>query len=466
MDKKDEMSDLPWLSILAEGYQKLQEGFKSFPENEVDFPWEEINHILQITAERLWDNYPYQHPQYIGHMMKPPHPLPWLAYILSMVINPNNQNIEGGRASTNMEKEAISYFLRLFNWNETGYGHLTSGGTTANLEALWIARQEMGKEKSVVASSMAHYTHPRMCKLLDIPYHAISVDGRGRMDLASLENTLAHHQVGTVVVTLGNTSVGSVDPLPEILKLQKKYSFRIHVDAAYGGFFMLLDKGLDPEVHAAFESINQADSIVIDPHKHGLQPYGCGAVFFQNRSIVDHYYHDSPYTYFSTQELHLGKISLECSRSGNAAVAFWATLQMFPLEKGGRFAKELFKSRQAALDLYKHLQQEPSCLTILPPDLDIVIWIAKPSSKTISVKELSEHSLKIYETCLKAQLYPALLELQKDLVIKALPEAIHWNWDQETLMCLRSVQIKPEHLSWQNRIWDILQQAMKEKRPQ
>jgi tyrosine decarboxylase/aspartate 1-decarboxylase len=68
------------------------------------------------------------------------------------------------------------------------------------------------------------------------------------------------------------------------------------------------------------------------------------------------YKHDSPYTYFSSAELHLGEISLECSRPGASAAALWATQQMFPLEKGGQFASNIEKCRQAALQMYDKLK--------------------------------------------------------------------------------------------------------------
>ena len=95
----------------------------------------------------------------------------------------------------------------------------------------------------------------------------------------------------------------------------------MHVDAAYGGYFKLIEDALEPPARQAYQAIAQADSIVIDPHKHGLQPYGCGCVLFRDPAVGRFYKHDSPYTYFTSKELHLGEISLECSRAGAAAVA-------------------------------------------------------------------------------------------------------------------------------------------------
>src|SRR6185369_1008592 len=123
-----------------------------------------------------------------------------------------------------------------------------------------------------------------------------------RMDLRALDDALDGGEIGTVVVTLGTTAAGAVDPLPEVLARRERSDFRVHVDAAYGGYFTLAGN-LGPEARAAFDRIGEADSIVIDPHKHGLQPYGCGCVLFRDPSVGRFYKHSSPYTYFSSDEL-------------------------------------------------------------------------------------------------------------------------------------------------------------------
>ena len=218
----------------------------------------------------------------------------------------------------------------MFGWNEH-VGHLTGGGTMANLEALWVAGQ-LRPGKTILASEQAHYTHHRISGVLQLAFESVSCDCRARMDMDALRERLKKDDVGTVVVTMGTTATGSVDPLPEILALREHYGFRVHCDAAYGGYFVLAEN-LTEETRRAFDRMRDADSIVIDPHKHGLQPYGCGCVLFRDPSVGRLYKHDSPYTYFSSKELHLGEISLECSRPGAAAVALWATQRLLPLER-------------------------------------------------------------------------------------------------------------------------------------
>src|SRR5260221_11160395 len=96
--------------------------------------------VLTATAERLRDNYPYFHPLYAGQMLKPPHPVARLAYALAMFINPNNHALDGGRASSGMEKEAGSEIASIFGWS-SHLGHLCGVGTMANLGSLWLSPQ-------------------------------------------------------------------------------------------------------------------------------------------------------------------------------------------------------------------------------------------------------------------------------------------------------------------------------------
>src|ERR1700759_4064638 len=373
------MIDLDFLNSLLTAAKKLDAGFANLPPFDPQTPGAtRIAEVLNETATRLQDNYPYFHPLYAGQMLKPPHPIARLAYALAMFINPNNHALDGGRATSALEKEAVAEIAAMFGWHEH-LGHLTGGGTMANLEALWVAGQ-LAPGKKILASEQSHYTHHRISSVLQLDFESIPVDTNARMDATALEKRLAaKNDIGTVVVTMGTTATGSVDPLPEILKLRELYNFRIHADAAYGGYFTLA-QNLAPQATASFAKISEADSIVIDPHKHGLQPYGCGCVLFRDPSIGRLYKHDSPYTYFSSSELHLGEISLECSRPGASAVALWATMRMLPLERGGAFARRLEDSRTAAPGLPARLSADPRFLPGFRPELDIVVALVRAGS--------------------------------------------------------------------------------------
>ncbi|MGZ5074031.1 MAG: pyridoxal phosphate-dependent decarboxylase family protein [Usitatibacter sp.] len=431
---------------LEEALSTLASGFRALPEFDAnaDAGGEAMARVLREVAERMHDNFPYFHPLYAGQMLKPPHPVARAAAALADWINPNNHALDGGRASSRMEKEAVAEIARMFGW-QTHLGHLCSGGTMANLEALWIAR-ELRPGARILASSQAHYTHARLCAVLGIEFEAIACDREGRMDMQALERALAAGNVGTVVATLGTTATGAVDPLPRILELGERHGFRVHADAAYGGYFVLAGNLAD-NARRAFDRIGEADSIVVDPHKHGLQPYGCGCVLFRDPAVGRFYKHDSPYTYFSSTELHLGEISLECSRPGAAAVALWATQRLLPLEKGGDFAARLERSRTAALRLFEILRGDKRFVTAFAPELDIVVW----APRAASAGEASAVSRRIFEEAARRGLHLALAELPVDFFPAAAMAR-----DRATVTCLRSVLMKPEHLEWVDRIAAIL----------
>jgi glutamate/tyrosine decarboxylase-like PLP-dependent enzyme len=329
----------------------------------------------QAAAElraRLRDNYPFFHPRYVGQMLKPPHPAAVIGYVTAMLINPNNHALDGGPATARMEKEVVAQLAAMFGF-EQHLGHLTSSGTIANLEALFVAR-ETHPGKAVAYSADAHYTHSRMCHLLGVEGVAVPTAADGTMEPQALEELLRAGGIGTVVATAGTTGLGAIDPVHDIVALCRRYGARVHVDAAYGGFFRLIaDDGPDGVAAAPFAAIAECDSVVIDPHKHGLQPYGCGAVLFKDPGVARHYLHDSPYTYFTSDELHLGEISLECSRAGAAAAALWLTLRLLPLTPEGLGAA-LRPGRRAALAWAALIAGSEQLSLYQRPQLDILTY--------------------------------------------------------------------------------------------
>ena len=438
------------LKLLSSALETLEQGFTRLPQLPAPaLDDARIASVMNELAVRLQDNYPYFHPQYAGQMLKPPHPIARAAYALATWINPNNHALDGGRASSQMEREAVAQIAAMFGWKDY-LGHLCGGGTMANLEALWVAGQ-LHPGKKILASDQAHYTHSRISSVLALPFAAVPTGDRGRMDVSALSKMLAAGDVGCVVATTGTTGTGSVDPLPEILRLREQYGFRLHVDAAYGGYFSLA-RNLAPETRASYDLITKADSIVIDPHKHGLQPYGCGCVLFRDAKLGALYKHESPFTYFTSSELHLGEISLECSRPGASAVALWATMRLLPLVRAGEFSLMIENCRAAALALHERLAQDVRWLTPITPELDILVYAPRAGSAS----EISTRSQQVFDAAANLGLHLALVRLPVRFFSSG---GTVFERDRDTILCLRSVLMKPEHLDWVPRIWEFLSRA-------
>ena len=246
-----------------------------------------------------------------------------------------------------------------------------------------------------------------------------------------------------------------------------RHGARVHVDAAYGGFFTLLargsappeppgglrpgssvtgsgplaqgpgEAGLDP---APWRAIAECDSVVVDPHKHGLQPYGCGAILFSDPEVGRFYLHDSPYTYFTSDELHLGEISLECSRAGASAAALWLTLQLLPLTTGG-LGRVLAACRRAALG-WATLIGESSLLELYqPPELDIVCYFAHLPGATMS--GIDESSVSMLARGMKAS-RPVFLSTLRVTAAGMSSRHPGVKADRDGARILRSVLMKPE----------------------
>jgi glutamate/tyrosine decarboxylase-like PLP-dependent enzyme len=468
MTTRDNMGIDP--ALLAGGLDALAAWEARWPAVEVDetleLPRERAAAIIRELTTRLEENYPFFHPAYAGQMLKPAHPIANIAYTLAQQINPNNHALDGGPATAKLERETIDQLAGMVGFDAaTTLGHLTSSGTIANLEALWVARQ-LHPERAIAFSAEAHYTHSRMCELLGVRGIKISVDANGRMDLDDLREKLATEQIGTIVATAGTTALGAVDPIHEILPIAAEHGARIHVDSAYGGFYALLaclpadhPAALTSSAAAAYQAIPQCDSIVIDPHKHGLQPYGCGSVLFRDAEVGRFYKHDSPYTYFTSAELHLGEISLECSRAGASAAAFWATLQAFPLDTNCGLGPVLQKCRQAATRWAELIQASDALTLLLEPELDIIVAFPNLPGE-LRVSAISDLTHRVFAAGMhdgpdafflaKVNLTPDRLTAHPDLI-----------WDQPTLVGLRSVLMKPEHLLEVPRLHDRIVETIR-----
>ncbi len=404
---------------------------------------EALHAALDRYTEKLRGNYPFFHPDYAGQMLKPPHPAAIAGYVAAMLINPNNHALDGGPPTSEMEKEVVAMLAAMFGLPGDALGHLTSSGTIANLEALFVARS-LHPEKGVASSASAHYTHARMAHVLGLAHHTVPTTPGDAMDLDALETLLKTGTVGTVIATSGTTGTGTVDLIDEIVALARRHGARVHVDGAYGGFFSLLahESGpLRPEVARRFRAIADCDSVVVDPHKHGLQPYGCGAVLFRDPSVGRFYKHDSPYTYFTSDALHLGEISLECSRAGAAAGALWLTLDLLPLRADAGLGLILAACLRAAHYFTDALAESEHLVPLrATPDLDIVTY----APRRASASEVDAASQQIFEDAMAVEdpIFVSVYRVASGTLARALPGL---EIDQPHARVLRSVLMKPEH---------------------
>jgi glutamate/tyrosine decarboxylase-like PLP-dependent enzyme len=195
---------------------------------------------------------------------------------------------------------------------------------------------------------------------------------------------------------------------------------------------------------APWTAVGRCDSVVVDPHKHGLQPYGCGAVLFADPEVGRLYLHDSPYTYFTSDELHLGEISLECSRAGAAAAALWLTLRLFPLTPEGLGAV-LAPGIRAARAWAALLEGSEALDLYQPPELDIVTMFPRTDAPSLAAVDAA--CVRVLAAGMRAEdpVYLSTLRVGADAMGARHPGLRR---DADGARILRSVLMKPESEAW------------------
>jgi glutamate/tyrosine decarboxylase-like PLP-dependent enzyme len=387
-------------------------------------------------------------------MVRAPHPVATAGYFAAMLYNPNNHALEGGPATSAMEQEVVGELAAMFHLPEGALGHLTSSGTIANLEGLFVAR-ELNPDKAIACSAGAHFTHERMAHLLGVKVETVTCDAAGRIDLDALEALLRTGRIGTVILSAGTTGVGAVDPIADVVGLRERYGCRIHVDAAWGGFYAICAWAGSELVPALdLKAIADCDSVVVDPHKHGLQPYGCGAVLFRDPTVARFYVHDSPYTYFTSDELHLGQISLECSRAGASAGALWLTHRVFPFTARG-LGRMLEACLRATRDWESRIESSELLRLYQRADLSIITYFPATADSVAEVDRACQATL---EAAMYGPdpVFPSVVRVDAGELLQRHPGLRD---DAPSARIMRSVLMKPEHETYVSMLHRRIEEA-------
>lgn len=242
-----------------------------------------------------------------------------------------------------IDKAVIEWMVSVVGYPETAYGDLTSGGSTASLIAIQTARDAFKIDSQNVRSSVIYVstqTHHSTKKALhttgldEAILKIIPVDEEYRMDLNLLQKEIsldktAGYKPFLIIASAGTTDTGAVDDLSSIAAICEKHDIWFHVDAAYGGFFVLTDEG-----KKKMKGIERSDSLIMDPHKSLFIPYGSGAVLIRNRkNLLDSFSFKANYLHdvYAEEVIDPADTGLELSRH-NRALRIWLPLQFHGVE--------------------------------------------------------------------------------------------------------------------------------------
>jgi aromatic-L-amino-acid decarboxylase len=300
-------------------------------------------------------------------------------------------NIYGGTwiessAAHQLELVVVDWFRDWLGLPETAGGTLVSGGSVANLTGLVLAREarlgDMRRDGVIYTSELAHSCVDRGARILgfrDDQVRKVPVDERFRLDVGALGEAVAADKLAgrvpfCVVANAGDTSTGSVDPLPEIADLCVKHELWMHVDAAYGGFAVLDARGKE-----LLQGIELADSVVLDPHKWLYAPFEAGCILARNFDDLYDAFHILPDYLVDVaggpQNVNMCDHGITLSR-GVRALKIWMAVKHFGL---ARYRAVIGRGMDLARHAQQLLEATPGVEVVSPAVLSIVTFRHVPS---------------------------------------------------------------------------------------
>lgn len=265
--------------------------------------------------------------------------------------------------SVQLEKEAVASLLELLH-GPGGMGFIVSGGTEANLLAMYAARNASKVQAAeVIVPESAHFSFDKVCDMLKIKLVKAKLDDSYRVDCLALEKLITKRTVA-IVGNAGSPELGAVDPIAELSEIALKHDLPLHVDAAFGGFVLPFLKDLGFSVPDFDFQLAGVQSVTIDPHKMGMSTIPAGGILFRDRKRLTCIKTQTPYLTEETQCTFVG------TRSGASAAATWAVFESMGLEG---FKKTVKSCMDATTFLYEGLE-EAGFEVLLRPSMNIVAF--------------------------------------------------------------------------------------------
>jgi len=414
----------------------------------------DLSALVNKLSNEFKKEIPHFSPRYMGHMFSETSLPGLLGHIAALLHNPNNISKESSSVGLKIESDAIEALCEMFHW-KNGMGHLTSGGTLANIEALLRMRSRLSQDKWVTAklltSSAAHYSWKKGLKILGFPESAlleVSLDQYGRISISHLKTILKDIEdpILGLVTLFGSTERGSIDDIAGVnaALAERKMKIWHHVDAAYGGFYACVKNSSNSYLTKQTLALRKIDSLTLDPHKLGYVPYACGT--FICRDSKKYFYNDieAPYIQFKSAK-EVGLQSIEGSRPATGAAATWLTAQSLGFNSKG-LGRILTMHLDAKKSFQRLLQKKVKGLLFTKGlDLNILCWTVIPESRRLSksnkwVNQIF-HSLPLLDK--KYFVSKTSLALKKNPWLRKQLEKEGFIFDSDTCHLIRMTLMNP-----------------------
>lgn len=318
--------------------------------------------VLAELRERLADDLTYASGRIVGTMISAPHPFAEAVFRDTLEKNLGDPGLYPGSAE--LEREAVRWLGGLLS-DDGATGRLVSGGSEANLLALWAARdlrRERGRR--VILSETAHVSYEKAARLLDLELHAVPLDDRGRMDAALARAAITDDTIA-IVGAAGSTDLGTVDPIAELSDLAVRHDLHLHVDAAFGGFVLPFLEELGEPAPAFDFRLPGVASITIDPHKMGLCIQPAGAVLLRDERVAGPLL--IPVSYLAGgPTVHA---TVTGTRSGAAVLAVWALMRHLGRDGYRQLVRDAMAETRWLRDRVREIA---GCAVVVEPQTNIL----------------------------------------------------------------------------------------------
>jgi 5-histidylcysteine sulfoxide synthase len=395
---------------IKSGFRIAYHETKNFPERP-----EDLSKLLHVVTDELAPSGQLPgHPGYMAYVAGAGNAISNMAQALSQTLNQYTAHFSLAPGLVTLELEVLKWMQAMVGYEEgKAGGFLTTGGSLANLSALSLARADRmkGYDLSLArfyASQEVHHCIGKSLSVLGFPKESLVIigpDATRRMNINALEAAIEKDlknglQPICVVATAGSTNTGTIDPLLSAAKVAQKYNLWFHVDAAYGGFFLLTNEGKEK-----LKGIELADSIVLDPHKSLSIPYGTGSLLVRNKEKLIYKY-EGLSTYMPPSPLDSGQarvdfadISPELSRDFRG-LRLWLPIKTLGI---GPFQVNLEEKLRLAKFLKDELEKESQLKVLKDPDLSILNFSHIDPSKTRKLLSAINKSEKFFLTACKIE---------------------------------------------------------------
>ncbi len=313
--------------------------------------------VLELLRNARQKDLKYTEGRILGSMCTSPHEFGKHAYNMFLETNLGDAGLFPGTKT--LEKAAVSMMAGLLK-TQSSEGVILSGGTEANIIALWAARNLTGKKKIIVPET-AHFSFDKACNILGLTLVKAAVDRDKRVDVHAVED-LIDEETCAIVGIAGSTEYGTVDDLGALARLTDETGVYLHIDAAFGGFVLPFLEELGYEMR--FDTgLSGIASITIDPHKMGLVPIPCGCILFRDASFLKAVEVSAPYLTQKTQQTLLG------TRTGAAAAAAYAVFKIMGRAGYRLIVKQCMENTMTLHDSIKKLGYDT-----MKPTMNILVF--------------------------------------------------------------------------------------------